>query len=293
MEEKKSTPAKIGHVYFITSGDGYCKIGRSTNPASRLSALQSGTAQRLHLHHKIMTDNEAKCETFLHKALRHYRTRGEWFDLPGYILTLIRGIETLNMADMNKDQEETIYSWLPPDKNPRLVEERIKNAREQAQKMRFLADQAAKEAEKLALQADVDEVNRFASELLRAVENLEHALEELKEYREEERKQQERANKERERLEKSLSLYAKLDDWRRKSHTSLVPHDQLRAYINEYIDSLAVQNMRYPYDRLLRREDAAKLLDCPLHSVSRQVAPFSRRPARYRLSDLVCHVAVA
>lgn len=299
MKEKNRPPAKSGHVYFITSGDGYCKIGRSTNPASRLGALQSGTAQRLHLHHKITTDNEAKCENFLHKALRHYRMRGEWFDLPGYILTLVRKIEALNMTDMNKAQEEVIYSWLPPDKNPRLVQERIEAARKSAQEAKTLANQAARKAKERAFRAGVfGEVRRFIKEvrdvmknLSTAMEELRKVLDELKKDQDERKKYQQKAVAQRERLEKSLSQYAKLDDWRGNSPVSLALPDKLRDFMGEYIDSLAVKNNRYPSDRLLTREDAATLLDCPLYSVSRRVPPVLRRPARYRLSDIACHIA--
>ena len=296
MKEKKFTPAKIGHVYFIISGDGYCKIGRSANPASRLGALQSGTAQRLHLHHEITTDSQAKCESFLHKAFRHYRTRGEWFDLPGYILTLIRDIETLNMVDMSKALEETIHSWLPPDKNPRLVEERLKAARKSAQEAKTLA---ARKAETRAFHAGIfGIVRRFVKEMrnnmkdLRlATEELKRTSDELKKNQEEWQKCQQEEEKERERWEKSLSLHAKLDDWRRASSVSLTMPDKLKDCMNKYIDSLAVQSVCCPHDRLLTREDAATLLDCSLYSVSHCVAPFSRRPARYRLSDLIHHIA--
>lgn len=120
------TQGSAGYVYIIKSGDGYCKVGKALSPEGRLRVLQSGSAHRLHLYHKIETDHYDKCELFFHHILRHYRMQGEWFDLPEYLAEKIRGIASLNLSDMTRECEETMCGWLPPDKNPRTVSEQKK-----------------------------------------------------------------------------------------------------------------------------------------------------------------------
>lgn len=141
----------VGYVYIIKSSDGYCKVGKALSPEGRLRTLQSGSAHRLHLYHKIETDSYDKCELFFHHILRHYRMQGEWFDLPEYLVEKIRGIASLNLSDMTRDREEAMCGWLPPDKNPRAVSEQKK--RQEAEERLKREHQARVEAQRREAQA--------------------------------------------------------------------------------------------------------------------------------------------
>ncbi|MFD8777552.1 GIY-YIG nuclease family protein [Streptomyces sp. NPDC059916] len=67
-----------GWVYAIASGS-HIKIGRSYDPARRLSSLQSGSVEPLSL--LWSEEGGAGLERFLHDRLASHRVHGEWFDL--------------------------------------------------------------------------------------------------------------------------------------------------------------------------------------------------------------------
>jgi len=67
-------------VYFVGSGKlgaGLIKIGYAEDVAARLSSLQVGSAEPLHLLGDLPGDREA--EEWLHNRFGHLRVRGEWF----------------------------------------------------------------------------------------------------------------------------------------------------------------------------------------------------------------------
>lgn len=69
------------YVYFITDSDEkYVKIGKSNDTPSRLSMLQTGHYNKLH----IITEFKEDCvcnEKNLHTIFINHRHRGEWFIL--------------------------------------------------------------------------------------------------------------------------------------------------------------------------------------------------------------------
>ncbi|GIK53422.1 MAG: hypothetical protein BroJett014_23950 [Planctomycetota bacterium] len=75
-------------VYFIWIVLGfqvYCKIGHSTNPASRYKQLITGIPERPYCVHLLscLTAEQARLfEGMFHEHLQNYRTRGEWFSHP-------------------------------------------------------------------------------------------------------------------------------------------------------------------------------------------------------------------
>ena len=86
-------PARGPVVYFIQrGGDGPVKIGFSKNPKGRLSSLQTGIPERLHLL-GIVDGGKAE-EQRLHRYFAAYGIQGEWFkpapDLMAYIQTHAR-----------------------------------------------------------------------------------------------------------------------------------------------------------------------------------------------------------
>lgn len=75
----KDTPC----VYFISDGQGHCKIGVASDIYKRFNTLQVGSAFDLKVKHLIYTDtlDEAyKTENHYHTILNSKKIRGEWFD---------------------------------------------------------------------------------------------------------------------------------------------------------------------------------------------------------------------
>jgi hypothetical protein len=74
-----------GYVYFFYC-EGYCKIGLSNNPVTRISTLQIGTPFQLEnimeLEFSSYFDAQ-KTESKLHKKFKSCNHRGEWFKLTG------------------------------------------------------------------------------------------------------------------------------------------------------------------------------------------------------------------
>ena len=70
-------------VYFISDGQGHCKIGIASDIKNRFNTLQVGSAYELTITHLIYTEtlDEARdLEREYHSALREYNIRGEWYD---------------------------------------------------------------------------------------------------------------------------------------------------------------------------------------------------------------------
>jgi hypothetical protein len=69
-------------IYVMQSGDGYCKIGRSSNLEARRAAIQNGNPHKVTILDYIETNAPSHDEGFLLKKFKKYRMQGEWFDLP-------------------------------------------------------------------------------------------------------------------------------------------------------------------------------------------------------------------
>lgn len=67
------------YIYVIGTADGPLKIGYARDPEERLSALQTGTADKLILFRKVRHPRAQVVESRVHKALRSHRHNGEWF----------------------------------------------------------------------------------------------------------------------------------------------------------------------------------------------------------------------
>jgi len=65
-------------VYFIKDlTTGKVKIGKSSNPTSRLKTLQIGSSSELQIKKTI--PGGIYLEQIIHKYFRHLRVKGEWF----------------------------------------------------------------------------------------------------------------------------------------------------------------------------------------------------------------------
>lgn len=70
-------------VYFISDGQGHCKIGVASDIYSRFNTIQVGSAFELTIKHLIYTQDlkEAyETESDYHELLKNSNVRGEWFN---------------------------------------------------------------------------------------------------------------------------------------------------------------------------------------------------------------------
>lgn len=80
---KENTIGSRQFVYLMKSESGLFKIGISTNPRGRLSAIISSSGMNVELLAFYKTELPAReVEGKLHKLFAAYRARGEWFDFP-------------------------------------------------------------------------------------------------------------------------------------------------------------------------------------------------------------------
>jgi hypothetical protein len=72
-----------GYVYLIENTfDGTYKIGFTENSVEeRRKQLQTGSSQELVIVHAFPSNHARKLEIYLHRALWHFRHRGEFFVL--------------------------------------------------------------------------------------------------------------------------------------------------------------------------------------------------------------------
>jgi hypothetical protein len=69
-----------GYVYFLR-GEGYCKIGQTTNLQQRLNTLKIQLPFKVDLFHAIPTATPESLERQFHKHFEAKRANGEWFKL--------------------------------------------------------------------------------------------------------------------------------------------------------------------------------------------------------------------
>lgn len=103
------------YVYFAQAGD-VVKIGRSIDPAQRLSELQTTHPEEIVLVATVAT--HASLETAVHERFHHLRTRdtGEWFRLEPELVAFIRAIQQgANPVALLFGDPRAIVEWyLPP-----------------------------------------------------------------------------------------------------------------------------------------------------------------------------------
>jgi hypothetical protein len=123
--EPSSTPTvRQSYIYFIKHGPGDCellglhdgywdgetyvKIGRATNLRTRLGGIQCGNPITLDFLGCMYGGDPEEKE--LHRFLRQYRARGEWFRYSAPVAQFISNLNLFNIWGMREDkcEEETI-----------------------------------------------------------------------------------------------------------------------------------------------------------------------------------------
>jgi hypothetical protein len=74
----------VRYIYVIGSDQPPYKVGISLDPSKRLKALQTGHPCKLRIHSikETSSDKTKLLETVIHHHLKHYKTHGEWFNIP-------------------------------------------------------------------------------------------------------------------------------------------------------------------------------------------------------------------
>lgn len=90
------TKQKKQYIYFIRKGkSNIFKIGITIDKKSRIKVLQSGNECQLSYHRIFRIPhplNRFKLEKQIHKYLKSYRLKGEWFELPDHFISSIEHI---------------------------------------------------------------------------------------------------------------------------------------------------------------------------------------------------------
>lgn len=71
------------YIYIISAGRGQLKVGIAQDIQKRMAQLQTGCPEHLRLVHQvpIVAIKAQRLEKALHRRLKRYRIRGEWFRL--------------------------------------------------------------------------------------------------------------------------------------------------------------------------------------------------------------------
>lgn len=93
-EVKPISNTTLGYIYFL-SGEGYVKIGKTTNLDNRMSNLKLCLPFKVELLHTIKSKDINKDEATLHEIFATKRTNGEWFKLSDEDIKEIRAIQEL------------------------------------------------------------------------------------------------------------------------------------------------------------------------------------------------------
>lgn len=115
-----------GYVYFLR-GEGFCKIGKTTQLDQRLKTLVIQLPFKVDLFHAIPTATPTSLEKQFHERFKDKRANGEWFKLEECdyeeILTWDRSYTPIDFA-LEADQEVTALHWAKvlnrPDVKPRF-----------------------------------------------------------------------------------------------------------------------------------------------------------------------------
>ena len=97
LNSKEGDSNRDAYVYLLKCGV-YHKIGRAKDVQKRIGNLATATPYKIALIESVYVDDAILLESILHSACKHFRKRGEWFNLPDEMLTVVKKV--LN-SDLN------------------------------------------------------------------------------------------------------------------------------------------------------------------------------------------------
>ena len=71
----------MSFVYLVASGKDIVKVGKADDVRKRISTLQTSSPFEMQVFHtiEVSSDNVGALEKLIHKRLKRYHLRGEWF----------------------------------------------------------------------------------------------------------------------------------------------------------------------------------------------------------------------
>lgn len=81
-----------GDIYIARSDTGHYKIGISKTPQERIRHFDTIMPVSVELIHRIPSDDCKGGEALIHQSLARFRFKGEWFDLPEKVVTVLCGV---------------------------------------------------------------------------------------------------------------------------------------------------------------------------------------------------------
>lgn len=84
------------YIYFITTDDGFVKIGKSNHPNKRFSDLQSANPHKLELN--VCFIGDPFLEDLLHILYDKQHHRGEWFKNEGILKLFLENYQNVSLV---------------------------------------------------------------------------------------------------------------------------------------------------------------------------------------------------
>lgn len=94
VAEVRNRFKRDGYLYLL-GGEGYYKIGRTTNVNRRIRQLEIQLPWPVHLEHTIPCEKHKESERELHLMFANRRTNGEWFALTAEDVAAIQAINRM------------------------------------------------------------------------------------------------------------------------------------------------------------------------------------------------------
>lgn len=111
-------------IYAIRCGsDGPIKLGRATNPISRMAELQTAHHRPLNLLAAVKWEDNV--EPWLHKFLEDDRLNGEWFNPTEQVLWVVERMRDKEALEelVNRFDHMAFFPWMS-EEEPGLIEYR-------------------------------------------------------------------------------------------------------------------------------------------------------------------------
>lgn len=152
-------------IYFIqaiNNPNGPVKIGYSKNPKKRLSSLQSGSPELLHI---ILTiKGKRDDEKRLHLYFEPLRLHGEWFSFEGYLKALLEDKELqeeiLTIALVSQLEETTEFRKISKPKKVKNLAKKLKRDAYRAEQDELLDARIEEIEQDRRLQALISEIEK-------------------------------------------------------------------------------------------------------------------------------------
>lgn len=89
-------------IYLAEHEHGFIKVGRSKNPSSRVSSINSSCPYDVELLTTIESDKDSSVEGTIHTYLGKYRESGEWFRPPTRVVDALSDADRIDFDNVHR-----------------------------------------------------------------------------------------------------------------------------------------------------------------------------------------------